>query len=114
MNVTLPWPPSILSPNARAHWSRKAIAAAKHRRDCAYIAMGAGVRALGWPGMAVGLVFCPPDQRPRDLDNMLAAMKSGLDGLRDATGVDDSKWSLTIARGGAVKGGHVLVSVAPN
>ena len=31
------------------------------------------------------------------MDNLIAAMKSGLDGLADALGVDDSRWALTCA-----------------
>lgn len=112
MNVTLTWPPAKLSPNSRAHWASKARAAASHKQDCAILAMGAGLRALGWDAMAVSLTFCPPDRRARDMDNMLAAMKAGLDGLAQATGVDDSKWTITMARGEPVKGGHVQVEIA--
>jgi len=113
MIITLPWPSPILSPNSRAHWRQKAKATATYRRDCTIIAQGAGARQLQWAGMAVSLRFCPPDRRARDLDNMLAAMKAGLDGLASATGVDDSLWTITIAKGEPLKGGAVEVSIAP-
>lgn len=58
----------------------------------------------------VALVFYPPNRRAFDLDNMLARMKSGLDGLCDVLGVDDSKWSLSIARADEI-GGMVRVTV---
>lgn len=45
-----------------------------------------------------------------DLDNCLARMKSGLDGLADVLGVDDKNWTLTIARADEV-GGFVRVEV---
>jgi crossover junction endodeoxyribonuclease RusA len=52
--------------------------------------------------------FCPPDKRKRDLDNLLARMKAGLDGLADALGVDDTifrpavEWGEVRPRGGVV------------
>lgn len=109
--VTLPWPPKELKPNSREHWAVKGRAAAKHKADCQYAAMAAGIRALGWSGMAVDLEFCPPSARRADLDNMLAAMKHGLDGLAAAAGVDDSLWTITIRKGAPVKGGAVNVGV---
>lgn len=110
--MILPWPPSVLSPNARAHWREKARAAAKYRRDCCIVCQATGVRALPWPGMQVHLVFCPPDRRPRDLDNMLASAKSALDGVADATGIDDSRWTYSMERGSPCKGGAVILTVA--
>lgn len=64
---------------------------------------------LGWSAMRVSITFCPPDRRRRDLDNMLAACKPLLDGIADATGVDDHLWSLTIRRGDPVNGGEVRI-----
>jgi crossover junction endodeoxyribonuclease RusA len=34
----------------------------------------------------------PPDRRARDLDNMLASIKSGLDGLADALEANDRRF----------------------
>jgi crossover junction endodeoxyribonuclease RusA len=58
----------------------------------------------------VTLTFYPPDRRHRDMDNMLASCKAGLDGLSDAIGVDDSKWTLTIKKADEI-GGMVKVSI---
>jgi crossover junction endodeoxyribonuclease RusA len=57
------------------------------------------------------LTFYAPTKRAFDLDNALARIKSGLDGLADVLGVDDSRWSLTIRKGDTV-GGFVRVEVA--
>jgi hypothetical protein len=38
------------------------------------------------------LYFFYPDRRRRDDDNYVARMKSGLDGISDAIGQDDSEW----------------------
>lgn len=110
-SVELPWPPSSLSPNARGHWSVKAKAAAKARRDAAIACKAAGVRKLPWDAMQVELIFCPPDSRRRDTDNMLASAKSLLDGVADATGVDDSLWKLILTRGQPTKGGAIIAVV---
>ena len=111
MTVDLPWPPTPLKPNARAHWAVKARAAASYRRDCCFVAQAAGLRALRWPAASVSLVFHPPSRRRCDIDNMLAAAKSGLDGVADATMTDDSTWSLTISRGEPVKGGRITLTM---
>ena len=62
-------------------------------------------------GLHLRITFHPPDNRRRDLDGMLSAIKSGLDGLSDALGVDDSKWALTIRKGEKRQGGDVMVEV---
>ena len=109
--IRLPWPSKDLSPNARVHWTKRSAAAKKARRDACYIAQGAGCRALGCDRLTVEITCHPPDARARDTDNMLASIKSGLDGIADASGVDDSQWNYGIASGEPVKGGAVLVHV---
>jgi crossover junction endodeoxyribonuclease RusA len=39
--------------------------------------------------MVLALEFVPPDRRSRDDDNLVAAFKSGRDGIAEALGVDD-------------------------
>lgn len=56
-----------------------------------------GVGRIDAPELAVCLVFVPPDRRHRDLDNCIASIKAGLDGLADVLGVDDSRWTLRAA-----------------
>ena len=111
-HIVLPWPCRYLHPNTRVHWSVRAKAAKAARRDAYIIACGMGARALGWDGAAVRLTFCPPDRRVRDLDGVLSSCKAGCDGIADATGIDDSRWSLALGWGEPVKGGAVLVSIS--
>jgi crossover junction endodeoxyribonuclease RusA len=40
----------------------------------------------------IEVTFYPPDRRPRDADNMVAAIKSGLDGVADALNVNDKRF----------------------
>ena len=109
-SVTLPWPDPRLSPNARE--DRRAVAGIrKAQKDTAFwLAKQAG---LTFPhlneGLHVRVTFNPPDNRRRDLDNMLASVKSALDGIALATGVDDHKWGLTLVRGEPVEGGAVTI-----
>lgn len=111
MELTLPWPPAALSPNTRQHWSKLARAKKAYRAACAAQALAQGARRIKAERLHLSLIFYPPTRRSYDLDNALARMKSGLDGLADALGVDDSNWSLSIAKADAV-GGMVHVKVS--
>ena len=114
MIIDLPWPSRDLHPNARVHWARKAKAAKRARADAAWIARAAGLRHLN---EAVELVtvtttFAPPDNRRRDLDGMLSAIKPYLDGIADVIGIDDSTWSIAIRRDAPRRGGSVRVEIS--
>lgn len=114
LTLTLPWPPSALSPNHRhAHWSTLARARRRFRTACAITALSQGANRLAGPpgALAVHLRFIPPDRRRRDLDNCLASMKSGLDALADVLGVDDSRWELSASLDRDEVGGMVKVEV---
>lgn len=110
LTIQLPWPPKELSPNARLHWSKLAKAKKAYRETCAWHAKAQGVVALEACKPHISLTFFAPTKRAYDLDNALARMKAGLDGLADVLGVDDKHWSLSIARGD-VTGGYVIVQV---
>ncbi|HMZ86789.1 MAG TPA: endonuclease [Giesbergeria sp.] len=110
LQLTLPWPPADLSPNSRGHWSKLARAKKAYRAACAWTAKEQGAQRIEAERLHVSLVFYPPSRRAFDLDNMLARMKSGLDGLADVLGVDDKHWSLSIARAETI-GGMVRVEV---
>jgi crossover junction endodeoxyribonuclease RusA len=55
------------------------------------------------------IAFLPPDNHRRDLDNMIASFKAGLDGLSDAIGIDDSEFSYEFSRGEPVKNGNIIL-----
>ena len=112
IEVTLPWPHRDLSPNARAHYQEKAKKVKRYRADSKLLCTGLVQATAGVPeSVHATLTFHPPDKRRRDMDNMLASLKPGLDGVVDAIGVDDSKWTLTLQRGEPVPGGCVHISV---
>ncbi len=92
MNISLPFPPSILSPNSRAHWREKAKAAKKYRHDCFMLAKSVGIKDVPPGKLHLWIDFYPPDRRKRDDDNIAAAFKSGRDGIAEALGIDDSRF----------------------
>lgn len=114
ITLTLPWPPPGLNPNARhGHWSQLAKLKRRYRAACALAARAQGVSRISADRLDVALTFVPPDKRQRDADNCLAAMKSGLDGLADVLGVDDSRWRISFEMMAATVGGMVKIEVLP-
>lgn len=92
--VVLPWPPRELSPNARVHWSKKAKAAKRYKLACWALAKEAKA-AVDWDGpVHLWITFHTPSRRTNDVDNCVAAIKSGLDGLALALGINDSRFVL--------------------
>lgn len=108
--MILPWPSSVLSPNARTHWAALAKEKKAYRDACAWTASSQGAKRIYAKKLHLTITFYAPTRRAYDLDNALASIKSGLDGLADVLGVDDSKWSLTIAKGEGI-GGMIKVVV---
>lgn len=113
VTLEFPWPPKELSPNARLHWAKLAKAKKEYRADCATLARHQGAQKVEATLVLVKLTFHAPTRAKYDLDNALARMKSGLDGLADVLGVDDCFWSYAMYRGEPVKGGRVVLEVEP-
>ncbi len=94
IRVSLPWPDKSLSPNARVHRMKLAGIKKRQRQTC-YVET---LRQVGRPSLKtdasylVLLTFYPSDRRKRDRDNLGASMKSALDGMADALGVNDSQF----------------------
>lgn len=108
--VTLPWPPRELSPNARVHWAKKAKAA-KAYRQTAWALTKAELGRDRIQAARLSLVFHPPSRRRMDIDNMLASVKAGIDGISDATGIDDSNLAISLVRREPKKGGEVVAVI---
>lgn len=107
--IRLPWPPRELSPNCRKDRRRTTRQRAAYRDAGFYASKEVGAKVD--PDAHLCITFHPPDDRRRDLDNMLASAKFALDGIASASGVDDYGWSFSIKRAEKVKGGAVLVHV---
>lgn len=110
ITITLPWPPAELSPNARLHWAKLAKAKKAYKAACMWQAKSQGLTAAKADRLHLHLVFHKPSRRAMDLDNALARMKAGLDGLSEILNVDDSQWTLSIEFAAEI-GGMVKVNV---
>jgi len=92
IEVVLPWPPAILSPNARPHWAAKAKAVKSYRAACFLACRQSKLHVPPAPGkLHLWIDFHPPSARPIDDDNCLSRFKAGRDGIADYLGLDD-KW----------------------
>lgn len=111
--ITLPWPEGVLSPNWRVHWARKAKATKDARLSAGWLVRAEIDRQPNWRGANISMTFCPPDKRRRDLDNLIASSKASCDGIADALGVDDSRFSYSYRMGPVVAGGAVHVVISP-
>lgn len=110
MKLELPFPPKELKPNSRSHWAVKSKAGKAHKQDC-YLLAKTELPLIENYEIPLTITFYPRTKHKTDMDNLLAAMKYGLDGIANAWGVDDSRFELTLKRGEPVKGGKVVVEV---
>ena len=115
VSVQLPWPAKELSPNRRQHWAKKATAVDLYRAGCRHVAgklqlpTGADQQPLH-----LFLDFFPPDRRRYDIDNLIARMKSGIDGFFSGLGIDDVQIRAVYARIDApVEDGAVHFRISP-
>ncbi|RVH21459.1 endonuclease [Sinorhizobium meliloti] len=110
--IFLPWPDRDLSPNARVHWA--ALHRAKHRAktEAFWLTKEAGIGKIEADSLSVRYVIFPPDRRVRDKDNVIGSLKSAQDGIAEAIGIDDSKWTTSYRMAGAIeKGGMIKVEL---
>lgn len=113
--IVLPWPAAVLSPNTRTHWSKRYRETKRYRRACSLLTASQVGRRLAMPErLHISMEFCAPSRRRYDLDNMVARMKSGIDGICDALQINDARFqsqaavfaeydSTTALNGGAVR-----------
>ena len=104
--LTFAWPYKELNPNSSAHFQVKAKKKAIYKNDCYYLTKMANIPKADYKEMHI--IFYKPNRRYMDLDNMLASMKSGLDGMCEALEMDDrcfKKITIEVAEniGGMVK-----------
>lgn len=93
LTITLPWVDSRLLPNRKngKHWGTTQAAKVRARQDGHMATLSALSRnkILLSKTVPLKLTFAMPDNRHRDLDNLLASQKHALDGIAQALGVDD-------------------------
>lgn len=106
----LPWPPNGLSPNARLHWAALSKLKKQYREACRLQVLAQGAQPMEADRLDVKFTFFPPSRRRIDIDNCIARMKSGIDGVSDALGVDDSRWSMNFELSDQI-GGLIRIEV---
>ena len=113
MTLDLPFPDKALWPNGRAHWDEKARAVKTARQAAWAAALAAGAKALPLGhAFDIAVTVHPKTRNAIDRDNCVAALKSYLDGLADALGVDDRTFNTpSIAFADPVKGGRMTLTV---
>ena len=111
LHLMFPFPDAILNPNKIAHWTKKASAKKTSKTAGYYLAKEKAVILDSEKRYIVKLVFCPPDNRKRDLDNLLASMKSALDGMCSGLGIDDSMIKPDPDWGPVTEGGKVEITI---
>lgn len=106
MEISLLWPPKELSPNARNHWAVIARAKRIYRTECwaATKEVSKSLALIGNYKIPLEVTFYPPSKRHYDLDNCLASIKAGLDGIADALQVNDHRFLLTVSMAPEVMG----------
>ena len=103
MQIKLPYPNKDLMPNRKngKHWGATVEAKNDAFAEAFYLTKEAlkTNRIVGTGSIAIHLTFVQDDKRHRDLDNLLAASKSMLDGVAHALGIDDKNFEpITIMR----------------
>ena len=116
LRIDLPFPPASLNPNNKSgrHWAETNAVKVGYRQTCWALTLQAAPGYIAPEGdIALKLTFVQPPNRHRsDADNLLAAMKAGLDGVAAALKIDDSRFEpVTICRRHG-KPGVVIVEVA--
>ena len=102
IEIVLGWPPSDLSPNKRLHWAKLAAAKKEYRKNCMsasreQLKKYRGVTENIPERLVLEMTFIPPDKRSYDRDNLVARMKSGIDGLSDALRINDKRFNTVIS-----------------
>lgn len=115
MRIELPWPPSKLRPNSshQGDYHGKSRARRLYRSDALICALrDARGQSIPHDGtIMLDIEFRAPDKRRRDLDNLLAMTKQGVDAIAEVLGVDDYRFEYTLRRGEPVKQGAVVVTI---
>ena len=115
---TFPWPDKDLSPNARVYRLRRAELVAE-ARQAARLNVIDLLNAAGGNGYAdpkasyeMAVYFYPPDNRKRDVDNMLSSCKATIDGMCDGLGINDRQIKRIVLEPRAkVAGGKVTIGL---
>jgi len=97
ITIEYPFPPKELNPNRQIHWAAKAKVKKAYREECRLLTVKADTYDLSKVKdriINLYITFFPPDRRHRDDDNLVAAFKSGRDGIADALEINDKMFRI--------------------
>jgi len=106
MRIELPYPPRVLSPNVRKHWSAKC----KAKQNYSWAVAAALPKEIP-QAVHLDITFHPPSKRKVDLDNCLSSLKPAIDIMSRKWKIDDSIFTYSLRKGPPVKNGKVVISV---
>lgn len=97
LQLSFPAPELMQNRREGRHWSYAHEAKVAQRQE-AYLLARQSITQSGFEARPdarhrVEMVFCPPDNRRRDVSNLHAAMKAALDGIAEAMEIDDSAFT---------------------
>ena len=98
IRYVLPWPDAALSPNSRCHWAVKAKKKAALRAEAAAAIKAQGVKRMPGGSLTLELEFVRPTRRKYDRDNLVARLKSAIDGMCDALRINDNCFTTLVSR----------------
>lgn len=112
MKITFPWYPKQLSPNANVHHFEKAKYKKIYKSECYYHTKAEMPKyPVKTDYTILKITFYKPNNRHMDLDNMLASIKSGIDGMSDALQINDKQFTqITVIKSDKI-GGYIEVEV---
>jgi crossover junction endodeoxyribonuclease RusA len=109
--IVLPYPDKALWPNGRAHWAVKAREVKKHRQWAAIATKAARIR-LGDSPIPVHIICHPKGRGPApDRDGIVSAVKSYIDGIADALGINDRHFAAPTVEIGDKRIGQFVIFV---
>lgn len=117
IKIILNWPPSFLSPNHRNHWTKTAKAKKLYRNECFFVTLSQisenRIDAIKFAQTCTHMdfCFCAPNMRKYDKDNLLARMKSGIDGMCDALKINDNAFTSISVHEGPIKRNSGIVQI---
>ena len=110
MKIELPFPPASLSGHCKGTWHGTSPIVAKHRAWAFAATKAARITVPAAGDVAIAIHFTPPDDRG-DRVNFPIRIKSLIDGIADALGINDKRFLPSYHFHAPEKPGKVVVEV---
>lgn len=112
MRIVIGYPAKELWPNGRPHHMAEARARKKARTEAAWLALSASKPVLGDGPIPVRLIVHAKQYGPLpDRDNCSAAIKSHLDGIADAIGINDRNFAAPTVEFAPDRSGKFVIEI---